>query len=66
MNKINTIVDKRFNKFINCKITNAGTVRTIKHIKAGQFLYASYGVACHKWDMTSSIFGSSLEKCMKM
>ncbi len=31
MNKINTIVDKRFNKFINCKITNAGTGVLICH-----------------------------------
>jgi hypothetical protein len=51
MNKINTIVDKRFVRFINCKVTNAGTVRTIKRVQAGEFLYAKYGTARHKWEI---------------
>ena len=62
MNKINTIVDKRFARFINCKITNAGTVRTIKPVQAGQFLYATYGVARHKWDIQYEACKARMQK----
>ena len=69
MNKINTIVDDNYSHKINCKITNARTVKTEKDVKAGQFLYAPYGsgiASKHKWDIQYSNCNARIQKGDKL
>ena len=62
MNKINTIVDNDHKSKFNCRITNGHSVKTTKHVKAGEMLYAPYGVKKHYYDMQYMICSAKIQK----
>lgn len=62
MNKINTIVDNDHKSKFNCRITNGHSVKTTKHVKAGEMLYAPYGVKHHCYDMQYMICSAKIQK----
>ena len=62
MNKINTIVDDDYKKKINCRITGADSVETKRNIKAGEMLYANYGIPKHYYNTQYMICSQKMQR----
>ena len=62
MNKVNTIVDDEYKHYFNCKITGGHSIQTTKRVKAGEMLYAPYGIQQHYYNTQYMICSAKIQK----
>lgn len=62
MNKVNTIVDDDYKHYFNCRITGGHSIQTTKRVKAGEMLYAPYGIQQHYYNTQYMICSAKIQK----